>query len=147
MRLAFPLLVILCAAAAGCRKSDPPPAGFKEITLPGGQQVYAEVVSQKDMARGMMLRASLPPNRAMLFLHLKPGYYPYWMFNVRIPLDIIWMKRDGTIVEISPDTPPCLKDALQCPSYGGHKESQFVLELAGGSAAKWNLRPGQRLKI
>ena len=35
--------------------------------------------------------------------------------------------------------------AGQCPNYGGHRLSRFVLELAGGNAAANGLKPGDRL--
>ncbi len=116
------------------------------VTLPGGQKIRAEVVvHQTDMARGMMFRDSLEPGRGMLFMHARPGNHTYWMYQVKIPLDIIWMDSERTIVEISPDTPPCRTKASECPHYGGTAVSQYVLELAGGSAAKYGLRIGDRL--
>ncbi|MCP5119339.1 MAG: DUF192 domain-containing protein, partial [bacterium] len=51
-------------------------------------------------------------------------------------------------VEISADTPPCTTEkASQCPNYGGNAESLYVVELAGGVAAKHNVRVGTRLRF
>jgi uncharacterized membrane protein (UPF0127 family) len=83
----------------------------------------------------------------MLFLHEAPGEYPYWMYQTRIALDIIWMDHDRRIVEISADTPPCKTDQGQCPTFGGHRTAQYVLELAGGMAAKYGLRIGDTLEF
>jgi len=58
------------------------------------------------------------------------------MFQVKIPLDIIWMDSNRRIVEISGDTPSCQTKASQCPTYGGREMAQFVLELAGGEAQR-----------
>jgi uncharacterized membrane protein (UPF0127 family) len=113
------------------------------VTLPRGQQIRAEVsTNPTDMARGMMFRDSLAPDRGMLFMHPSPGLYSYWMYQVRIPLDIIWLDTSRRIVEISANTPPCRTKASQCPSYGGQQKSLFVLELAGGMADKYGLRLG-----
>jgi uncharacterized membrane protein (UPF0127 family) len=120
----------------------------RTITLPGGQRIQAEVVSrQEDIMRGMMFRDSLAPDRGMLFIHVQPGAYTYWMYQVRIPLDILWMSTDRRIVEISPDTPPCQTAASQCPTYGGHNTARYVLELAGGMAKKYGLRTGDQLEF
>ena len=97
--------------------------------------------------RGMMFRDSLAPDRGMLFVHPSPGAYVYWMYQVRIPLDIIWMASDHRIVEISADTPPCRTKASECPQYGGHQRSQFVLELAGGMASKYGLKLGDTISF
>jgi uncharacterized membrane protein (UPF0127 family) len=101
----------------------------------------------EDMMRGMMFRDSLEEDRGMLFIHGGAGNYPYYMYQVRIPLDIIWLDQNRSIVEISANTPPCTSAASECPRYGGKQTALFVLELAGGMAAKYNLHTGQRLEF
>ena len=97
------------------------------VTLPDGFRVRAQVMADPvDMLRGMMFRDSLAANRGMLFIHPKPGKYQYWMYQVRIPLDIIWMDANGRIVEMSPNTPPCKTKASACPKYGGHETALMV---------------------
>jgi len=119
------------------------------VQLPDGFEVRCEVmVDPRDMARGMMFRESLAENRGMLFLHGDSGRYTYWMYNVVIPLDIIWMDRNHRIVEMSPNTPPCGETiADRCPVYGGNSDSMVVLEMAAGSIEKHDLRLGQRLQL
>jgi hypothetical protein len=136
---------------AGCRsapENNPLADNSIPVTLPGGVKLRAELKTDPaDMARGMMFRDQLPPDRGMLFVHQTPGRYPYWMHNVRVPLDIIWIDSERRIVEISAATPPCLKPASDCPNYGGHAEAQYVLELAGGQAEKFGLAVGQKLQF
>lgn len=142
-RLAILAAVSYAALLAGCSKKDAAEAGLTEVRLPGGQVIHAEVMVQPaDLMRGMMFRESLAPDRGMLFVHGKPGRYPYWMFQCLIPLDIIWMDASKRIVEISAETPPCKGDEASCPTYGGNHDAQFVLELAGGMAKKYGLQPG-----
>ncbi|HOL72477.1 MAG TPA: DUF192 domain-containing protein [Bryobacteraceae bacterium] len=119
------------------------------VTFPNGKSVRAEMMLRDvDLMRGMMFRDSLPPDRGMLFFHARPGKYQYWMYQVRIPLDIVWMDRTRRIVEISANTPPCTSSkASECPLYGGNFEAQYVLELAGGMAAKYGLRVGDTLRF
>jgi hypothetical protein len=70
------------------------------------------------------------------------------MYQVRVPLDIIWMDSNKRIVEMSLDTPPCPSaSARECPNYGGNENAQFVLELAGGVGRKHNLRAGDMLSF
>jgi uncharacterized membrane protein (UPF0127 family) len=121
---------------------------MRSVTLPDGMQIRAEVAMDPiDMQKGMMFRDSLPRGRGMLFIHQQPGLYPYWMYQVKIPLDMLWMDSSRRIVEISADTPPCKTKASQCPNYGGHQQAQFVLELAGGEARRLGLTLGQTLQF
>jgi uncharacterized membrane protein (UPF0127 family) len=143
-------LLLLAALLAGCGSR---PATFEDlrtrpVRLPGGQHILAEVLTRPDeMARGMMFRDSLAPDRGLLFIHAQPGRYTYWMYQCRIPLDILWMDGERRIVEISPDTPPCRGPQHECPHYGGNADSQYVLELAGGMAQKYGLRVGDTLEF
>jgi len=121
----------------------------REISLPGGKKIRVEVVTHPiDMMRGMMFRDSLAADRGMLFIHGEPGNYSYWMYQVRVPLDIIWMDRSRRIVEISANTPPCKSEkGSECPKYGGTKKALFVLELAGGMAARYRLDVGGEISF
>ena len=119
------------------------------VTLPNGYEIRCEIMaSPQDMARGMMFRESLAENRGMLFFHGGPGKYAYWMYQVEIPLDIIWMDGNNRIVELSPNTPPCEETVADlCPDYGGTVDAMVILELAAGSIEKHGLRVGQRIQI
>jgi uncharacterized membrane protein (UPF0127 family) len=141
-------LMLLALAGAGCgpKTVSPDELGMRTIRLPNGQEIRAEVeINPVDMQKGMMFRDSLARGRGMLFIHEKPGLYAYWMYQVRIPLDIIWMDANRRIVEISADTPPCKTKASKCPNYGGHEQAQYVLELGGGEAKRLGLRVGDTL--
>ena len=126
-----------CLLLHGCGSQEKIDAiNMRQITMPTGQVVQAEVLTRReDMMSGMMFRSSLPADRGLLFVHVKPGKFSYWMHNVNVPLDIIWMDTEHTIVEVSMNTPPCKEsDPVRCPHFGGAEDSQFVLELAAGLA-------------
>jgi uncharacterized protein len=140
------MLPALLATACGPKTISPDELNMRTVTLPNGQKIRAEVeITPIDMQRGMMFRDSLARGHGMLFIHDKPGQYKYWMYQVKIPLDIIWMDENHRIVEISADTPPCRTRASECPNYGGHETAQYVLELGGGEARHWGLHVGQTL--
>jgi uncharacterized protein len=146
------LIVLALALLAGCQTKPPDPSEdlrLRTLTLPGGQQIRAEIlVRPEEVMRGMMFRPGLAENRGLLFIHRRTGKYSYWMHNVAVPLDIIWMDKDRTIVEIAVNTPPCKEaDPIKCPQYGGNQEARFVLEIAGGLAAKFGLSVGQRIQF
>ncbi len=120
--------------------------GTRMVTLPDSARILAEVkITPQEMARGLMFRESLPHDRGMLFIHGTSGTYSYWMYQCKIPLDIIWMNSNRRVVEIAANTPPCEAKAADCPSYGGHQPSQFVLELGGGEAQRHGVVEGQTI--
>ena len=117
------------------------------VTLASGRRITAETMrTEADMARGMMFRDALPKDRGMLFVHAVEGMYPYWMFNCRVPLDIIWMNKNRQVVEISFNTKPCTSsNPADCPSYGGNQPAQYVLELNGGASIEYGIAAGSQL--
>lgn len=150
MRLLFVVAAVL--SLAGCSRSSDPVRDFRsrEVILPNGKKIIAEVMTDPmDMSRGMMFRESLPSDRGMLFIHGSPGNYPYWMYQVRIPLDIVWLDANHRVVEISANTPPCEKpaSAKECPNYGGKQLAMYILELGGGEAAKNNVQVGSSINF
>ena len=78
----------------------------------------------------------------MLFIFPKTGMYGFWMKDTLIPLDIIWMDDNQTVVYIEKNAAPCLKDP--CPSYGSSYPSRYVLEINSGVALEKHINPGDR---
>ena len=119
----------------------------RAVTMPNGKTIYAEMaIEYAEMVRGLMFRDSIAADRGMLFLHNKMGKYPYWMYQVRISLDIIWMNHDKRVVEILANVPPCPSaKSKECPTHGGTQEAQFVLELGSGMAAKYGVAVGTKI--
>ncbi len=145
------LSIFLAAALlSGCGEKPLNMAGLntRTVILPDGARIQAEVkLTAPEMARGMMFRDSLPQDRGMLFVHNPPGQFAYWMYQCKFPLDIIWMDSKHGIVEIAAGVPPCQSKPADCPSYGGHRTAQFVLEIGGGEARRHGLREGLELSF
>jgi uncharacterized membrane protein (UPF0127 family) len=138
-------LLLAVGIVAGCTKTEDASAdvNLTTIVFPSGTKIVAETVrSDFEMRRGMMFRTSLAPGRGMLFVHPKQDKYTYWMYQVKIPLDLIWIDRDRKVVEVLSNVQPCTTNATQCPHYGGHYPANFVLEVNAGVAAKNNLQEG-----
>jgi uncharacterized membrane protein (UPF0127 family) len=93
--------------------------------------------------RGLMFRTHLPADRGMLFVFDTEDFWPFWMKNTRIPLDMIWIGSDKTVAFILEDVPPCPGDP--CPTYRPLRKARYVLEVPAGSVRKWKLSVGQPL--
>jgi len=143
-------IVILAAAfiAAGCGSSNiTDELDLTQVTFPNRVKINAETMRRDvELMRGLMFRESLAPNRGMLFIHPKEDIFHYWMYQTKIPLDMIWMDNDRRVVEMSLDTPPCKSSsAKDCPNYGGNFRSKYVLEVNAGIARKNGLKTGDTL--
>jgi uncharacterized membrane protein (UPF0127 family) len=110
------------------------------------QEILLEVAStRRQQALGLMFREPLPDNRGMLFPLAPPRPVNFWMKNVPVPLDMIFI-YNGTIQAIAADVPPCESDP--CPTYGpGDQLIDHVIELRGGHAAELGLAVGDAVVI
>jgi len=94
---------------------------------------------------GLMWRERLDVDHGMLFVYPADGVYSFWMKNTLIPLDIIWLAADGTVVYISENAEPCTSD--YCPSINPNKKARYVLEINGGEAERIGLSEGDRMDL
>ena len=140
--------VLLAALLAGCESPHvTDELGITAVTFPNGTRINAETMrTDIELVKGLMFRESLAANRGMLFVHPEENVFHYWMYQTKIPLDIIWMDHDRRIVEMSLDTPPCKSSsAKECPNYGGNDKSKLVLEVNAGIAKNNGLKVGDTL--
>ncbi|TVQ53101.1 MAG: DUF192 domain-containing protein, partial [Spirulina sp. DLM2.Bin59] len=100
----------------------------------------------EEQARGLMFRdeASLPDNRGMIFPFSPPRRVSFWMKNVPISLDMIFI-HEGEVIDIVHDVPGC--SAEPCPTYGPDQWVDYVIELRGGRAEAMGLAVGDRLEL
>jgi uncharacterized membrane protein (UPF0127 family) len=154
------LVIILSLLLVSCNPNSAPQANEIETTemINRGQQLpitaIVEIKGEKidlevaqtpqQLTIGLMYRDSLPPNRGMLFPFQPPRIVSFWMKNVSIPLDMIFLSQ-GVIQHIESNVPPC--QTPSCPVYGPKVKVDQVLELAGGRATELNLNMGDRLEV
>jgi uncharacterized membrane protein (UPF0127 family) len=97
--------------------------------------------TDEEQDRGLMFRTSLPADGGMIFPFKKPRIGSFWMKNTLIPLDMIFIRADGSIDRIAENTIP---ESLEPVVSGG--EVSAVLELAGGTAARLDLDEDAKVK-
>jgi uncharacterized membrane protein (UPF0127 family) len=143
-------LVLLLAAVAGCStaasdaRNPQGPTEPLDVVLHDGKVRHfkVEVVDDDDSReRGLMFRMSLAPNAGMLFDFKTPQDVSFWMKNTYIPLDIIFVGRDGHILNIARQARPM--DETNLPSAG---PALGVLEIRGGRAAELGVEPGDLVR-
>ena len=125
-------------ALAGCRDRGP----VAVMRGPGGAvEVSLEVAATPaERERGLMYRTSLAEGRGMLFVFDADGNQSFWMKNTLIPLDLLFIARDGTVVGIHANATP-----LSTANIAVGKPSRYVLEVPGGWAARHGISAGARV--
>lgn len=113
--------------------------------VPNGTKIELEVAKTPlQQAMGLMYRPALPDNRGMLFSFSSPQPVSFWMKNVPVPLDMVFL-RGGKIQAIASAVPPC--ESEPCPTYGPNTSIDQVIELRAGRAAELGLKAGESIKI
>ena len=105
-------------------------------------QFTVEVVdNEQDRAQGLMFRTELAPDAGMLFDFNEARPVSFWMRNTFIPLDMIFIRTDGTIANIHVNARP--QDPTSIPSDG---PVEFVLEIPGGRSVELGIAAGDTVE-
>ena len=135
-RAAVAALVMLLA----CTKAGPVATVH---TVRGPVRVSLEVAADDaTRERGLMYRNHLADGHGMLFVFDAETEHAFWMKNTVIPLDMIFIGANQTIVGVKANTTPL---SLAPQSVG--RPSKWVLEVAGGFAARAGIETGNRIDL
>jgi uncharacterized membrane protein (UPF0127 family) len=136
--------------AAGCTPgaaAGQSAAGLQQVTLcvTSAAKTHSFTVeaarTSAEQARGLMFRTELADNMGMIFPFPQPRVASFWMKNTVIPLDIIFVRADGTIESIADNTVPY----STTPVVSGEPVSA-VLELRGGLATELGIVSGDKVQ-
>jgi uncharacterized membrane protein (UPF0127 family) len=97
--------------------------------------------SDEERAQGLMFRTQMPAKSGMLFFYKPPREITMWMRNTYIPLDMVFIRKDGTVHRIEARTEPLSETIIS-----SHGDTVACLELAGGEAARLGLEPGDKVE-
>ncbi len=134
MKLLLSFLALLTLAA--CEPKDP---DLTIITQDGKQYGYDIEVAMtpQQQQKGMMGRTTMDKHFGMFFwFGGAEEERSFWMKNVPIPLDILFIDANGKIISIAngkPDDPTSLLS---------NGPAAAALEINGGQAAKRGIKPG-----
>ena len=114
------------------------------LTIASDGKVHRFVVevarTGEEQQIGLMNRETLAPDRGMIFPFEAARIASFWMKNTLIPLDMIFVRADGSIANIEANTVPLSLD----PVYSDGPVAA-VLELAGGRSAELGIKPGDKV--
>jgi uncharacterized membrane protein (UPF0127 family) len=108
----------------------------------GGVPITVEIADTPALReRGLMYRDSLPPNHGMLFVYPDEQIRSFWMRNTRIPLDIAFLDRNGTIVNVE------LMEAQTDENTLSTAPAMYALEMAAGWFEQNDVGAGDRMEF
>jgi len=131
-------LAILASGCADTPKSSQ--ACFEEHCF---EVELAETVTAQ--ADGLKHRDYLAADTGMLFIFPEEQQPDFWMKDVLIPLDIIWIDADQKVVSINENVQPCQIE--NCPTIKPTEKIRYVLEVNGGATRDLGLETGDHLKL
>lgn len=120
------------------------PTGTLSVVTADGvaHKFTVEIASNpEERGQGLMFRESLDRDKGMLFDYGRKRRVSMWMKNTLIPLDMLFIRADGTIANIRERTIP---HSLEAISSEGRVRA--VLELAGGTVDRLGIEPGDTVR-
>jgi uncharacterized membrane protein (UPF0127 family) len=141
-----PLLALFGFLALACpigAEAAPPPSGLPVETITidtksGPHSFSVEVAADEESReKGLMYRMAMAPDAGMLFDFHTPQLVSFWMENTVLPLDMLFVRADGTIARIKENATPYSRENI--PS---GEPIEVVIELNGGRAAALGITEG-----
>ncbi|MDT9598370.1 DUF192 domain-containing protein [Sphingosinicella rhizophila] len=149
------LAILLATGAHGCRAETQnvaspsaaiAPSGLDVVTLEvrGSDSSHAFRVeiarTPEEQEKGMMFRDSMGADDGMIFPFPSPRPARFWMKNTMIPLDLIFIREDGTIARIAVNAEPYSLAGIE-----SGEPVAAVLEIAGGRSVELGIVEGDRV--
>jgi uncharacterized membrane protein (UPF0127 family) len=106
----------------------------------------ADTITKREY--GLMCVRSLPIHTGMIFVYRDgDNMRSYWMKNTLIPLDMIWVLKNGRVDTVHANVPSTTVDTPdeKIPTRTG--TGSYVIELAAGEAARAGIKPGAMLDV
>jgi uncharacterized membrane protein (UPF0127 family) len=141
-RWAFGVALAFALVAAASARAESALEKLTIVTQSGPRVFEVEVMrTDAERAKGLMFRRYMPADRGMLFDFKGEGEVAMWMKDTYIPLDMVFIRADGTIARIAENTEPMSTRTIPSgsPVLG-------VLEINGGVAAKLGIKPGDKVQ-
>ncbi len=142
LRAALLCCVVMLMAATAALDARMRQDRLTLVTASGEHAIEIEVAeTAEEKSLGLMFRSSLADGKGMLFPYPAAQEITMWMRNTLIPLDMVFIRADGTVHRIEARTEP-LSEAIVAskgPVTG-------VLELAGGAAERLGLKAGDKVR-
>lgn len=153
MKFKLSSLLLALTYLTACVAADPL-EGRRRVELPfetklGEQGLMAYVAeTPEEQAQGLMFVRKLPQNTGMIFVYDEMGQPTFWMKNMKISLDFVYLDDEGVVVDLLENVPPCTKENdFYCERYQPQMPTQYVLEVPEGWVDEVGLQVGDQFGL
>jgi len=144
------LAALSLAVLAGCRQEHLPKAPATKESRPGrvqlaigGARLWVEVAGDEAArSQGLMFRRQMPEDEGMLFVFEYPQPLSFWMKNTYLPLDIAFVARDGSILNILR-----MKPLDEGPRYLSQGQALYAIEVNAGWFKDHGVKAGDKVRF
>lgn len=98
--------------------------------------------NNRTRSEGLMNVMNLPENAGMLFIFENEQPRSFWMANTPLPLDIIFVNSEMTIVRIHRNTQPYSQESIQ-----SEQPAKYVVEVNAGYTLEHDIREGMKIAV
>lgn len=116
-------------------------------TTDGSTHIFkCEVASEYDeRSAGLSGRYALPPDEGMLFVFEYNSTSPFWMKDMLIPLDIIFIAENGTVINVH--EAPVPQPGSELEEFHPDAPYRWVVEINYGLSQQLGITPGTAVEI
>lgn len=143
----FGLVLLLLSVALYYKYFMWTPTNFIDLKIKDQQFTLEVANTLAQKSRGLMYRDSLKPDAGMIFISPSPSIQYFWMKNTKIPLDIIFLKDDGSVINIEKAYPQPNTPDINLRLYQSLGPAKFVIELNLDTTQKIQLVPGDKISL
>ena len=116
-----------------------------------GSICFKEICFRSEIARtqiekqqGLMGREKLPDNEGMLFFYERESSPAFWMKDMLLPIDMIWVNQDMHVVYIKENALPKSYPEAFGPG-ADDRDAKYILEVVAGFSKNNNLKVGDEV--
>jgi uncharacterized membrane protein (UPF0127 family) len=116
-------------------------------TITINQTTFEIEIADNDTKRqkGLSGRDKLDEKDGMLFIFPRSDYYNFWMNEMKIPLDFVWI--DGNKVIDLTENVQIPKDNKELSLFSSKKPANKILEVNAGIIKKYSIKIGDIVEI
>ena len=147
------VVILLLVRGGGLPQETPRPTAmtcrdFTQATVTIADHTWQVALAQTpaQQARGLMECTSLPANVGMYFVYDEPQQVRFWMKNMRLPIDIIWISNNK-VVDVLSNIQPAQENGGERTIYTSPAKIDGVLEIKAGSSAANGIVAGSRVSL
>ena len=116
---------------------------YKSVQIGGKTFVLELADTEAERARGLSQRDNIAADGGMLFDFKQNGDWRMWMVQMRFPIDIAWLRQDGTIVYIKHSAQPGDYPEIYHPN----EPSWYAIEVPAGTFKQLGVKEGDVARI